>query len=99
MRELIWLQHLFSEILPDFDKIPEFRMNNQSAIKLIKNPVFHKRTKHIDIRYKFISKAYEDKLFVPKYVSSKERIADILAKALPRNTFENLRNKMNIKSK
>lgn len=54
MKELIWLQLLFGEVFVRNDGIPSLFCDNQSAIKLIKNPEFHKRTKHIDIKYHFI---------------------------------------------
>ena len=46
-------------------------MNNQSAIKLIKKkPVFHKRTKHVDVHYHFIREKYYDGSVSIKYVKS-----------------------------
>jgi hypothetical protein len=33
---------------------PELKVDNQSAIALIKNPVFHDRSKHIDVRYHYL---------------------------------------------
>lgn len=95
IRELVWFKRLILELLPDFDEVPEFRINNQSAIKLM---VFHKRTKHIDVRYNFIRKIYDEKMFIIKYVPSNEQIADVFTKALPKGQFENLRKKMDVYS-
>lgn len=53
-RELVWLNRLLKEILANDMKIPIFYMDNQSAIRLIKNPEFHKRSKHIEIRFHLI---------------------------------------------
>ena len=57
--------------------------DNQGAGQLIKNPVFHSRTKHIDIRHHFIRKANEEKKIDPKYIGTEEMTADIQTKALP----------------
>lgn len=96
VKELIWLKRLLSEIAPDIEQGPLFYMDNQSAIKIVKNPEFHKRTKHIDVRFHFIREKYERKEFVLEYVSSNEQLADVFTKALARNKFEFFRNKMNI---
>lgn len=74
-------------------------MDNQSAIRLIKNPEFHKRTKHIDVRYHFIREKYEENVFRLNYVSSDEQLADIFTKALPKSRFELLRQLIYVKEK
>ncbi|GBL75006.1 Retrovirus-related Pol polyprotein from transposon TNT 1-94 [Araneus ventricosus] len=56
-KEAIWLGNLLSE-LRCVSTIPVLQMDNQSVIRLVKNPEFHSRTKHIDIRYKFIREQY-----------------------------------------
>lgn len=53
-RESIWLRKLLSDIGCPCDKETALFVDNQSAIQLVKNPVYHKRTKHIDIHYHFI---------------------------------------------
>lgn len=98
MKELIWLKRLLSEIAPDVKRVPSFYMDNQSAIKLVKNPELHKRTKHIDVRYHFIREKYERNEFVLEYVSSNDQLADVFTKPLARNKFEFFREKMNVNS-
>ena len=72
-------------------------MDNQSAIKLVHNPEFHKRTKHVDVRYHYIREKYASGDIDVYYVTSKEQIADILTKAIPCNQFEILRNMLGVK--
>lgn len=55
--------------------------------KLINNPVFHRRSKHIDIRYNFIREIVAKKIVDIKYVESSSQLADFLTKALPSNSF------------
>ncbi len=74
-------------------------IDNQSAIKLIKNPVYHKRTKHIDVKYHFIREKYQDKTVNIEYVNSNEQLADIFTKALPRDKFEKFRTLINCLAK
>ena len=71
-------------------------IDNQSTIKIIKNPQFHCRTKHIDVKYKFIRERYNDKFYTIKYVCSKNQPADIFTKGLSRENFERLRNDIGI---
>ena len=57
-------------------------VDNNSAIELMKNPVFHERSKHIDIRYHFIRECVEEGQIIVEHVDSKDQRVDILTKAL-----------------
>uniref|UniRef100_H3G5X1 Copia protein n=1 Tax=Phytophthora ramorum TaxID=164328 RepID=H3G5X1_PHYRM len=70
--------------------------DNQGSIALAKNPQFHKRTKHIDIRYHFVSEKVEDGQVVLQYVSTTDMLADIMTKAIPATQFHVLRTKLGI---
>ncbi|UYV63360.1 hypothetical protein LAZ67_2003844, partial [Cordylochernes scorpioides] len=59
-KELIWIRRLQQGISCDITKETELYIDNQAAIKLVENPVFHKRTKHIDVRYHFIRSKHEE---------------------------------------
>ncbi|KAL7294074.1 hypothetical protein TKK_0012110 [Trichogramma kaykai] len=67
-----------------------------SALKLLKNPEFHQRTKHIDIRYQMCRDYVQKGLVNVKHVASKEQIADIMTKPLTKEIFEYLRDKLNL---
>ena len=73
-------------------------VDNQSAIQLVKNPVYHKRTKHIDIRYHFIREKIENGDIAVEYVPSKEQKTDIFTKALPRERFRKLCEMLNLQA-
>lgn len=83
IKELVWLGRLLAELSPIRMDAPIFYMDNQSAIRLVKNPEYHKRTKHIDVRYHFIREKFEDGMFDLKYVETNEQLADVMTKALP----------------
>ena len=58
---------------------------------MVKNPVFHGRTKHIGIRYHFVREHVKKKNVEIVYCPSKEMIADMLTKGLSQVKFETLR--------
>ena len=62
--------------------------DNQSCIKLSANPVFHDRSKHIDIRYHHIRDCVQWRIMMLSYVPTEDQDADILTKALTRSKFE-----------
>lgn len=95
VKELIWLRNLLSEILDEDAKF-KMHMDNQSAIRLVKNPEFHKRSKHIDVRYHFVREKFEEKQFDLEYIQTKEMIADVFTKALPSNQFNFFRTKLGV---
>ncbi|KAG8231056.1 hypothetical protein J437_LFUL010254 [Ladona fulva] len=67
-------------------------MDNQSAIKPIKSGQLNKRTKHIAVRYHFISELNHEGLFDLKYYPSNKQLTDILTKLLGTDKFPKIRN-------
>ena len=72
--------------------------DNQSMIKLAKNPVFHARTKHIEVCHHFVRECVLRGEIKLDYISTDVNPADILTKALPRHKFEILRHKLGLVS-
>ncbi len=70
--------------------------DNQVTIARSKNPVSHKRTKHIDIKFHFVREKIQDKTIELKYCPTYEMVADIFTKSLPRGQFENLRARLGL---
>ena len=71
--------------------------DNTSSINISKNPVTHAKIKHILIKYHYVRELVEDKQVKMEYVHSKEQIADIFTKPLPKDDFEYLRGKLGVK--
>ncbi|KAL2243396.1 UNVERIFIED_CONTAM: Retrovirus-related Pol polyprotein from transposon TNT 1-94 [Sesamum indicum] len=80
-KELIWLQHFLGELgKPQADVI--LHSDSQSAIHLAKNPAFHSRTKHIEIKYHFIRQLLEKKALQLEKIQGEKNPADMLTKAV-----------------
>ena len=97
-KEIIWLKRLFTECEIDIGNYTLF-IDNMSAIKLIKNPEFHQRSKHIDVKYHFIRNLYEKGEIDVKYVRSEEQTADVFTKALTKPRFMYMKAKLGLRSK
>jgi hypothetical protein len=87
-QEAIWLKRFVKELKIYADDAVLIHQDNQGAIALAKNPVFHQRTKHIDLRYHFIRERVEDKDINICYTPTSEMQADFLTKNLTRPLFE-----------
>ena len=83
-RQAIWLQDLLSEVTGQQCEKVVIRIDNQSAIFLTRNPVFHGKSKHIHRRYHFIRECVENGQVEVEYVQGDKQNADILNKALDR---------------
>ena len=68
--------------------------DNTSAISISNNPVMHSKTKHIPIKYHFLCEQVLEQKVKLEYVPSKEQVADIFTKPLPREAFKYLIQKM-----
>jgi hypothetical protein len=90
----IWLARLLSEVKVEAVKPVVLNVDNKPAISLCKNPVFHDRSKHIDIKYHFIRECVKNGKIQVEFVRSEEQMADLLAKALGRSKLQEQRAKI-----
>lgn len=95
LKDIIWITFFMKELDISHDK-PTLRCDSMTAIKLIRNPEFHRRTKHIDIKYHFIRDYLAKDYFNLEFVPSEKQIADYLTKAIPRDQFDYLSKMSNI---
>jgi hypothetical protein len=88
-KELVWLKRLLSKLLSDFaEKTPVLYLNNVSAIKLTKNPEYHKRSKHIQVQYFYVRERYLNDDIGIEYVDGRKQLADLLTKPIEYIQFE-----------
>ena len=91
VKEAIWLRRLLQSLGFPAHTPTSIFSDNQGAIQLVKNPKYHKRTKHIETKYYLIREKYENKQIDVFYIHTKQQLADILTKPLPREAFQHLR--------
>jgi hypothetical protein len=66
------------------------------ATYLSTNPIFHARTKHIEVDYHFVYDRVAKKEVQIRFISSKNQLADVLTKPLSHSTFASLRSKLHV---
>lgn len=93
--ELIWLKSLLRE-LGLHSGAPSLWCDNLGATYLTANPVFHARTKHVEVDYHFVREQVSQGKLHVKFISTEDQIADIFTKPLPSQKFVFLRSKLQI---
>eukprot|EP00253_Pinus_taeda_P001862 PITA_01862 len=94
--QLIWMMQTLQDIQITYTPTISILCDNTSAISISKNRVMHSKTKHIPIKYHFLHEQVLEQKVKLEYVPSKEQVADIFTKPLPRETFQYLRQKLRV---
>jgi hypothetical protein len=91
-KEAVWVRNLLNHIGKGMQGAVRILGDNQGALKLVANPEFHARSKHIDVQYHYVRELVEDGVVSVEYIPTTEMAADCLTKPLKRALFEaNLR--------
>jgi hypothetical protein len=96
--ELFWLRMLFKELGICLHRAPTLWCDNVSALALASNPVFHARTKHIEVDYHFIREKVVNGDILLKFISTLDQTADIFTKRLSKAQFAALKSKLMVTS-
>ena len=94
--DAIWLQKMLSGLFDLQLEATWIYCDNQSCIKLSENPVFHDKSKHIEIKYQYIRDMVEKGAVELLYIATEQQIADVLTKPLSRLKLEYFRDKLGV---
>ena len=94
--ELKWLKGVLSCLGVSHSPPMHVYCDSQAALHIAKNPVFHERTKHIEVDCHFVRDEIANGNIQPAYVSTHAQLADIFTKALGRSQFLALMAKLGI---
>ena len=86
-KEALWLKRFVSDLGWEQSTVKVF-CDNQSALKMMKNPTYHARTKHISVQYHFIRELIEAKELAFQFVGTNLQCADFLTKGVTREKLE-----------
>ncbi|GJR96540.1 hypothetical protein Tco_0268714 [Tanacetum coccineum] len=70
--------------------VTKIHIDNESTICIVKNPIFHSKIKHIEIRHHFIRDSYEKKLIQMIKIHTDQNVTDLLTKAFDVSRFQYL---------
>ncbi|GJV36539.1 retrovirus-related pol polyprotein from transposon TNT 1-94 [Tanacetum coccineum] len=88
--QVLWIQNQMLDYGYNFMQT-KIHVDNESAICVVKNPVYHSKTKHIEIRHHFIRDSYEKRLIEMVKIHTDNNVADLLTKAFDVSRFNFLR--------
>nr|GEX11095.1 hypothetical protein [Tanacetum cinerariifolium] len=87
--QVLWIQNHLLDYGYNFMNTKIY-IDNNSAIYIVKNPVYHSKAKHIEIRHHFIRDCFEKKLISVDHIHTDENIADLLTKPFDAGRFQYL---------
>ena len=92
--KIMWLHQLLVDVGIKTLVLTKFLCDNHVAVHIASNPVFHERTKHIEIDCHFVREKIQLGLISTRYVKTRERLDDIFTKALSGDQVSYICNKL-----
>ena len=95
--EVIWIRRILQELKVSEVLPMKLYCDNKAAISIAHNPVLHDRTKHVEVDKHFIKEKIEGGVVCMTYVPTRDQVADLLTKSLPKKQFDLLVTKLVMK--
>ena len=93
----VWLKGILQELGLVNDECIDIMCDNSSTIKLSKNPVMHRRTKHIDVRYHYLRNLCNEEVMKLVFVGTNDQVIDIMTKPIKLDQFVKLRDLLGVR--
>ena len=98
VNQALWLRKILTDLQEIQTDSTKVFVDNQAAIAISNNSVFHGKTKHFNIKLYFLREVQKEGEVSLQYCKTEDQLADIFTKALPKGRFENLREKLGVNS-
>jgi histone deacetylase 1/2 len=95
--EIIWIESLLGELGIQRNQTSCLWCDNMGATYLSANPIFHARTKHIEIDFHFVRERVSRKQLEIRFIPSRDQVADGFTKALPSRQLEEFKHNLNLR--
>ena len=94
--ELTWIKQVLTDLNIKIKEPMQMFCDNQAARHIAANPIFHERTKHIEVDCHYIRGKIQTKEIETPFVKSEDQLADIFTKGLSAKVFENISCKLGL---
>ena len=94
--ELMWLRYLLKYLGVLHQEPALLYCDNKAALHIAANPIFHERTRHIEMDCHYIRDKIQDSSIITRHVSSAHQLADILTKPLGKEIFAPMIRKLGV---
>lgn len=95
--EVVWIRWLLKDFMVHLPDPTPLYCDNQAARHIANNPVFHERTKHVEMDCYFVRERVESREILPLHVTSKQQIADLFTKPLGAQPLRDLLGKLGVR--